>query len=346
MQPEIRLSSNSKAFYGWKSLKVARGIETVASTFELGITEDVSKKLKQAKIRRGDKARLWIDNDTVVTGFVNARRPTYDANTFNITVSGRDKTGDLVDCSAVYKGGQFLDQNFGQIAKALCEPFDIKVHIYANVGEKFKKFKLQEGETVFEALERGARHRGLLLMSDSLDGLVITTAGKDRIATPLVLGENILSASGEFGEVDRFSRYTVKSQTTGDDWKTTEQIASPVGVVLDKNIRRHRPLIILAEESSDAKACKDRATWERNVRAARGSRITYTVAGWKHAGGLWLPNHMVPVKDALMGVDRELLITQVVYILENKKYTTEITVTDRSAYDILATPEEDDSWPG
>ena len=342
MQHEIRLSANKKAFYGWKSLRVTRGIETVAGTFELGITEDVAAGLQQTKIKAGNDARLWIGDDTVITGAVDVRRVSYDANTLAVTVSGRDKTSDLVDCSAVYQGGQFLDQNFAQIANALCEPFGIKVLVNADVGDKFKKFKLQEGETVFDALERGARHRGLLLMADALGALVITTPGKNRISTPLVLGKNILSGSGEFSQTDRFSEYTVKSQTTGDDWKTSDQIASPVGVVEDKNIKRHRPLIIIAEESSDAKACADRATWERNVRAARGSRVTYTVAGWRHAGGLWLPNHTVPVKDRLIGIERELLITQVVYVLEGRNYTTEITLADPAAYDILATPEEID----
>lgn len=344
MQPEIRLSANGKAFYGWTRLKVSRGIETIASTFELGITENVGKDLKQAKIRQGDEARLSIDDDTVVTGFVDVRRLSYDDKTYKISVSGRDRTADLVDCSAAHKGGQFLEQNFGQIAKALCEPFAIPVHITVDVGDKFKKFKLQEGETVFEALERAARHRGLLLMADALGGLVITKPGRERVATPLVLGENIRSASGEFSQVDRFNLYTVKSQTTGDDWKTAGQIASPAAAVSDKNIRRHRPLIIIAEESSDAKACKDRATWERNVRAGRGGSVTYVVDGWRHAGGLWQPNVMVPVKDALMGVNQDMLITRVVYILDAEGLRTEITVMDRAAYDILATPEEVDSW--
>ena len=79
----------------------------------------------------------------------------YDRGAHTIAVRGRDATGDLVDCSAASKPGEWKDARLEEIASALCEPFGIRVTREVDTGAPFARFRIEEGESVFEAIERG-----------------------------------------------------------------------------------------------------------------------------------------------------------------------------------------------
>nr|WP_249942232.1 hypothetical protein [Escherichia coli] len=47
---------------------------------------------------------LKINGQTVISGWLDQVNQSISATRYQITISGRDKTGDLVDCSAVHQG--------------------------------------------------------------------------------------------------------------------------------------------------------------------------------------------------------------------------------------------------
>ena len=53
------------------------------------------------RIRPGDLCQVFIGNDLVLTGFVDATPIRYDGNAVGVGVKGRSKTADLVDCCPV-----------------------------------------------------------------------------------------------------------------------------------------------------------------------------------------------------------------------------------------------------
>lgn len=346
MVDPVTLSLAGAAYEGWTAFQVMRDIETLAGTFELTLTERHPGRPSARPISPDDACTVKIGGDTVITGHVDAVSPRFDASGHEVTVNGRDVTGALVDCSVTHKPGEWKGRRLEQIASDLVSPFGITVRAAAGTGKAFDSFRVQEGETVYEALRRLSRARGVLPISDSLGSLVLTrSAQAARVADRLTRGAkgNILAATGEYDHRERFSKYEVKGQSSGADWKTPADNGQGIGRATDNGVRRFRPLVVIAEEQGDGPTFADRAKWEASVRAGRARRATVTVQGFRdRAGELWRPNTLVPVSDDWLAIDREMLITGVRYIRDERGSRTDLRISHPAAFDLLPIPDDDE----
>ncbi len=325
-------------YEGWTSVNITRSLEAIAGSFELTVSERFPGEPLSRPIRPGAECRVELDGTPVLTGYVDDVEPRYDKGAHEITVRGRDKTGDLVDCSA--EGRAWKNSTLQEIAGDLCAPFGISVAYNVGASKLFKDFTISGGEAVFEALDRAARMRGVLLTSDGLGRLVITRASTEKAGSVLKRGLNILSASGQFSHRDRFSAYTVKGQARGSDNTLGPAVFSQKGEARDTGISRHRPLIVTAEDAGDAADFQTRADWEKNHRYGQSNRVSVTVPGWAHPGGLWRPNVRVKITDDWLGMDTELLIAGVTYRLDAGGTVTELELAPPGAFDVLPLPEK------
>ncbi len=334
----VELQVAGAIYGGWKSLRLGRGIEQIAGTFEMSVTERWAGQASARPIRPGDPCQVLIGGQPVITGYVDDVRISYDAQDHSVTVSGRDKTGDLVDCSAVYKTGQWSNRRIDQIAADLCAPFGITVQAITDVGTPFATWNIEEGETVFECIERGARMKALLLISDGEGRLLLARAGTGRVGVELVEGQNILRAEALFSWRERFSTYTVKAQVPGNDDIFGISASQVTGHATDSTINRYRPLIVIAEDNGSPATLAQRAQWEAVVRMGRGNRGTISVQGWREqAGGdLWQPNRLVRVRSPMLSVDADMLIAGCSYLLDDRGTRTELTICRREAFELVA----------
>lgn len=333
---KVELRVNGAFYGGWKTIRIERGIEQIAGTFELSVTDRWVEQSALRQINPGQSCQVMIDQAVVITGYVDTVAPQYDKQQHTITVSGRDKTGDLVDCSAIHKSGSWSGRRLDQIAADLCQPFGIKVLRATDMGGAVLVSAIEESESVFEFLERAARMKAVLLVSDGLGNLVLTRAGSGAPVAMLTEGENILAAKGEFSWKDRHSRYIVKSQGIGDDEFNGALVAHQQAEIGDASITRYRPLIVLAEDQGTGATLGQRAQWERNVRMGRGSRATVTVQGWAHEGNLWKPNTMVHLHSPMLYADADLLIASVAFMLDEQGMRSELQLVRREAFDLVA----------
>jgi len=295
---------------GWTDLSVSRSMESLASSFDVLFTERWSEKEEPIPIRKGDKCRMKLDDETVVKGYIDSVPRGYDATQHGLRASGR-ALGDLVDCSAIYKKGRWKNQSLLSIAKNLCDPFSVEVSAEVSLGDPFKTFAIQDGESVFDCLERACRMRGVIMQATPENALVFVNVGRYSTRTVLEFGKNILSANADSSDVDRFSEYTIKTQAGGNDDSYGKAVAHPKCKVQDKGITRYRPLVVHVDSQATSAGLKARATWEMNVRAGRSERVTYRVAGWYCEEGLWQPNTLVQVRDPYIEINGELLIVSV-----------------------------------
>ena len=306
----VELKVNGEKFRGWKDVSIKRGIEFLASEFRLGITEDAPDSWP---LDEGDECVVSLDyNDIpipVITGIIDSVDPSYDKNSHSISISGRSKTGQLVDCSEAHSVGTFYNQMPEQLATELCQPFGINVvNQCLNTGGPYNVFSVIHGEQVHECLERISRERKFLLTDNPYGDLVFMNPSKEKILTALIEGQNILAASSQNKLADRFSLMIVKSNNPRD-----------IGVgradVNDTEILLYRPKVIISETPLDSAACKKRAEWEIYVRAARAMTTTVTIQGWAHDTGLWEPNKIVYLDSPRIRRDGEFLITEVEYTM-------------------------------
>lgn len=331
------LKVNGSYYGGWTALQVSRSIEQIAGAFALEFTDRWSGQAQSLPIREGQACEVLLGGDRVISGYVDDADSEFDAHIRSTRVTGRDKTADLVDCSAVFKSGQWRGVKLDILARDLLTHFGIGVKVETDVGEAFSSFSIEQGETVFECLERAARLRAVLLVSDTAGNLVITRAGSTVVPVGLEEGRNILSGHATFSWKDRHSRYVVKAQAHATDDFYGSQAAAQNGIVDDGEITRWRPLVVLAEDHGSGLSLEGRAEWERNVRAGRGKRGTITVQGWRRPDGvIWQPNTMVSVKAPSLDLDGQMLIVGCSWRLDERGTTTELTIGRREAFDLLS----------
>lgn len=346
-QDTLLLLVNGKLYGGWKDMLVNAGIETISGDFDLTYfyAWDGQKALP---INDGDACIVRMGDDVVLTGYVDEANGSLDAANHELQVTGRDKTGDLVDCSAVHTPDQWNGQTLQAIAAILCKPFGITVKAETDCGAPFPTVKVQPGETAFAIIERLCRMRAVLPVSDGKGGLVLTAAGYGgRAYSALVEGGNILSISRNKNQQDRFSQYVVKGQQSGlaavgggnvevlsADGAVTSRAAAPAsGKATDAGITRYRPLLIVSEGETSGHSPQTRALWEATVRAGRGLRVEVTVQGWRQGdGSLWRPNQFAHVKSPTLGLEDTLLIVSCAYGCNESGTTTGLSLARPDAF--------------
>ncbi|SEH72788.1 Mu-like prophage tail protein gpP [Rheinheimera pacifica] len=343
---EIVLKAGGQIYQGWTKVGVTRSLDAMSGSFDLELTwkwqgsEQQYKKFVEP-IRQGQACTVDIGGERVITGYVDDWVPSYDETTVTISVSGRDKTADLVDCSIDYPSGQFNNQTLTQIADVVCKPFGIKVIVNADVGEPFQRIQIEQGETPHELLSRLAKQRGVLLTSDTFGNLVITRASKEKAGASLILGENIKAARGRFSWRQRFSNFTVKAAGAAHGNWDTAPISAVGGIkadVKDSEISRYRPMIIVNEEITTAEGAARRGQWERQRSIGKSNTAEYTVTGWRipQTGKLWNINTIVPVIDEILELDEEMLILSIMFTEDDAGRLAVISVVRPDAMDIPA----------
>ncbi|HGE8294287.1 TPA: phage baseplate assembly protein, partial [Escherichia coli] len=324
MSNTVTLRTDGRLFTGWTSVSVTRSIESVAGYFELGVNVPPGTDL--SGLAPGKKFTLEIDGQIVCTGYIDSRRRQMTADSMKITVAGRDKTADLIDCAAVYRGGQWKKRTLEQIARDLCAPYGVTVRWELSDKESaasFPSFTLDHSETVYEALVRASRARGVLMTSNAAGELVFSRAAS-TVTDELILGKNLLTVDFDEDFRDRFSEYIVKGYARangaeGDDIDA-KSIVSRKGTATDSDVTRYRPMIIIADSKITAKDAQARALREQRRRLAKSITFEAEIDGWtRRDGQLWMPNLLVTIDASKYAIKTtELLVSKVNLILNDQ----------------------------
>lgn len=342
LEEHVELAIAGRLYAGWKQVSVTRALDQLSGSFQLTLANKARTDGQAFPIVAGDACQLRIAGETVIDGWVEFVGPSIEGEAHDIAVQGRDRTCDLVDCSAIHKPGSWKAAKLEAIASELAQPFGISVSAKVSTGAAIKAFALQQGETVWAAIERLLRFRGLLMQTTATGDLEIVKPDVGAPVAVLELGRNIKSISSSFDGRDRFSKYVVKGQAAGDDdanGKTVSQIRSEAS---DAGVNRYRPLLIVAEEQGNGATLKARAAYEAGVRAGRAVCATIVVPGWRTApgGSLWRQNVRVRVKaPAAQLPNSTMLVTAVTFTKDAGGTTAQLTVMPPEAWQQLAQPE-------
>lgn len=339
---DCTLLIDGKAYGGWTRLEVQRSIEQVAGGFVLQLTSRWPGVDTPMQLREGLSCEVRLGNDLVISGYIDEYETDDMDTSSSVRVSGRDRTADLVDCSAIYKTGQWRGVKLERIVADIALPFGIKVVVAGgtDTGDVFKRFALEEGERAFDAIDRACRLRAVLVTSTPDGNLLITTASTASSGVRLAEGVNMKRFNSRHSWKERHSEIILKGQVPGDDQENGAAAAHLKASAKDDEIARYRPLVVIAEEGTSSKSLADRAAWEVKVRMGRGKRGGCTVVGWRtgkdgQAGPLWQPNTLVQVTSARMNVDMALLIVSCSYQLTEQGKLTELTFARPEAFALV-----------
>ena len=169
MSDIIKLTVNNVDYAGWKSVRIESGLERIARSFELSVTEFWPGSGNNARrIFPGDLCEIRIGNDLVCTGYVDATPIDYDATSITIMIRGRSKTANLVDCSADTTTGQFKGLKVEAIAAKMAEPYGLSIVTETDTGNVLTEHQIQQGESAFESLDRLAKLRQVLITDNEI----------------------------------------------------------------------------------------------------------------------------------------------------------------------------------
>ncbi|MFA7257904.1 MAG: phage tail protein [Aeromonas bestiarum] len=320
MAEPITLRVDGQLYEGWQKVRITRSLRDIAGDFELTVTEkiDVAQKIT---IKRGSACTVHIGSDLVLTGYIDTFVPSYDAKEVTRIVSGRSKTGDLVDSSAIYKAGQWQNATLDKVARDISKPFGIEVVVECDLGATFPRVAIEQGESCFELLDRLAKQRAVLLTPNEKGQLVLTQASDQVMGASLILGENILAARGNFSMMDRASEWIIKGSSYGGGATWDNTAAATIGgqkaTITDPDVPRYRPRIIIAEDVTTVAGASKRGQWQKQRSIGEGTQTEVTVAGWRthgmkgDRGPLWRINRMCPIKDDIQDLDVNWLIVSV-----------------------------------
>jgi prophage tail gpP-like protein len=327
---------NGEKFTGWTELRITRGLERLSADVEMVVAGPWPGKEDGWPIRVFAPVVVRIDDDPVLTGFLDEVEPELTPTERIFRVGGRSKTADLVDCNALIQGGEFRDSAFPAICRAIARPFGLEVVDNANAGRVVIPTEAaDQTETCFRFLERLARQANVLLTDDAEGRLVIARTGQARASGSLVEGENIINARMSMRVDKRFSVYLVRGQLpVGPAWQSAQDAnpgeaqrpgadAQPgvtSSAVTDPQVPRYRPFVMQAEGNADAATARARAVWQARRAIGQSLELKITVQGWRQKDGrLWQVNEIVPVDLPSMGVRDDLLIAEVSHQLTRRE---------------------------
>lgn len=330
---QVKVFAGGLIYEAWKSVSIERNLNSLCGSFNLAVSDRWRADRQAWPLRPGVLVEVAIDSEKILKGYIDKVRPSFSGSNREIVIEGRDVTSDLVDCSIATKPFEFKNVGLLDLAKKFCEPFKIVVKSVGPLGDKFDRWTVKQGETVFESLERAARLRGILLITNAAGELVLTPPGGSRSGTDLIQGENILEGSATYDHANRFSEVIVKGNMNGTDEFNGVHAASAKGSAQDEGIGRYRPLVLVADSSVNNTSAKRRAEWEVSIRAAKSVSISVGVVGWKRADKkLWQVGELARVSAGFLGIDQDMLITTTNFVKGGGGTLTNLELVRPDAY--------------
>lgn len=347
---------------GWTGVQVTRSLDQLADTFDLQLTTELSSRPPPVEISEGQACQLLYGEEILLSGYLDTVDLSYNANSTSLSVSGRSKAGDLVDCTALKPGsrtgGSWKDTTFLAIANTITGPFGIKV--FCDLGDpKEHYFKLAEAETCFSALDRLGKDYGLRVVSYPDGDIQYTRTGLEVLADVVIQsGRNVLSGGVTQDLSERYSDYLFKGQLKASD-ATSGGNVNTAHLVTDDGVGRYRPLLIETDEQvrnakgqftkgKNKSPLQLRAEWERNTRAGKSRQLSYEVCNpddlslsWEmRPGVLWAPNIIVTVLDEFLEIDGQYLVTSVSLTRDSSGTKTSLQLTFPEAYETDLPPRK------
>ena len=192
----VKLKINDLIYTGWQSVMVVRSIETMAGRFSLNLTDNAP-----FVVPKSSAVELFLNDEKIISGYSDSINYEISSNEYSLSIDGRDKTGDLMDCSTLIPSQELINVTLKEIIDSVIEPFGITAIYNQNPADKFKKFSLQQ-ESAYEAIERATRLRGVLASSNQDGQIIIQEYGAQRANDSIVMGLNVLSASSRFNDIN------------------------------------------------------------------------------------------------------------------------------------------------
>jgi prophage tail gpP-like protein len=330
----VTLTVDGLDYSGWTSVEISTGLERQARSFNIGITWKWPGQNILRPVKQGARCEVRIGGDLVTTGWVDATPISYDHEKVTTSITGRSLTADLIDCGAINQPGQWKGQSVQKIVQAIAGVYGLTVKSEIAATSGLADHTIEPGETAFESIDRLLTLFRVFSTDNAQGHVVLAEVGSaGRCSDSLRLGCNVLKADAALDFTQVFSEYRVIGQRSGTDEDFAKTATEVNASVSDPRMTRKRVKVIHESGQLTDKMAADRANWERGTALGKALETTYEVQGWRQANGaLWIPNTIVRVIDPVIGYDRDMLIAEVTYRLDDQGTVCQLRVGPPEGY--------------
>ncbi len=362
MKNDFFIQINSEKFSGFETVRVQKDMTSVVDefliTYSVRETNDSSRRNPVNLIRAQDDIQIFIDDNKILTGFIDSLSTSYDTESRVVNIQGFSKTIDLVESDIlgdtysiedletltqeIFKNNNITDINIINNLGSL--PIKVKNDVFGGFYD-FKSpkesNKIKQITKIFDYLDKYANQAKVLLRTDKDGNLVFER--EEQIVT---IG-NLLSLKNNSNNNIKSASYgaSVSSFFRNNDLFTEEKNDSFTGGALTPNGsyidilarpgRRIRTQKNFVEESPNL---NEIAKWEANIRRSQAMNYACTVQGYyndEKSQSLWEPNKLVKVNDDKCLVEGQFLIKGVTYdkSVDNGSTTT-LDIVNRGTFNL------------
>ena len=304
----VTVSVDGQEFTAWDSVAVTAGRSTAARSFTLQCAAELGTQALAWTFAPGKLVEIRSNGDLLCTGYTDKFIPRLDAKSAGVSISGRSKSADLVDCAALDETGFFEQMTPAEILQRLDR---FGVGISSEIDLDKIDYQLNPGETVFSVADTLLRSQSATLSGQADGSAKIVGPPTKTMAGELIEGRDFTVGQATHDWSKRYSVYRLRGQRPGgveDDDLEIEVIAR------DSKVPRFRPKVgVIAEDTTLGRA-KKRARQERDRSAGAGLTAGFTVQGFRDAAGvLWEPGALVWTESPFLLLRQNMMIESVAW---------------------------------
>lgn len=164
MSRAIYLKVDGQIFDQWTSASATRDLKDLSGAFSFEL-RDYNRSLASFEfaspsnavfyLRPGMAAEVYVEEQLVLKGNIETVAPDIDGEHAAVTITGKDKAGDLVDSTAAPNGpSEFNNIKLEDAVKRIAEPFGLSVRSEIDTGDAFPRYGIDLSETGISAIEK------------------------------------------------------------------------------------------------------------------------------------------------------------------------------------------------
>jgi len=317
----ITVGAGGGLWTAFERVLVRASFQEAARSFQLKVAAEPGASATAWMFKAGTDISIMSNGSLMCRGYVDRYQPTLaEHDTAEINISGRSRSQDYVDSSAVHDTNQFKNKTPQEIGAAL-DHFGVGIA----TDEQLKKvpiYRITPGETAFRCLEKLCREQGVFPVGQADGSIKITKAGKQRHAGALIEGQNIKRIEADHNWSGRHSDVIVRGQAPYGHGEDALQIE---GKARDAELGRYRPVIVIHDGDTDKDRAKKRASTRRDREAGNALKADVVVQGHHDEGGtLWEPGALVFVSSNFADIHQDMAIETVTYSQDRKDGTLSV----------------------
>lgn len=312
----ITVTAGGGRWSAWRRVMVRASFQHAARSFEIEAAVERGGAATAWTFRAGTAIDIYFNGDLACRGYVDRYQPSLgEHDTAEASISGRSKSQDFIDSSAMHDTGQFKDKTPQEIGAAL-DQFGVGIA----TDEQLKKvpvYRITPGETAFRCLEKLCREQGVFPVGQADGSIKITKGGKGRHAGALIEGRNIKRIEADHNFSGRHSDVIVRGQRPYGHGEDALQIEAKAR---DAEVGRYRPVLVFHDGDTDKDRAKSRAETRRDREAGNSLKANVTVQGFRDdAGKLWEPGLLIFVESPFADVHQDMAIEAVTFSQDRSK---------------------------